>query len=113
MKTSCHRVLTAAILLSTLALNAAHANDPRVPTIGSQQDEIVPNALPGGGPAHISIPEGHLVAPSGQSPRVGSAQGIQPPNSIPGTKGLSDEAQPHADVTSPAELVPNSNQVPR
>jgi len=113
MKTSCRRVLATATLLGALAVNTAHANDPRVPTTGSQQGEIVPNALPGGGPAHASIPEGHLIAPSGQSPQVGSAQGIQPSNSVPGMRGLSDEAQPHADVTSPAGLVPNSNQTPR
>ncbi len=114
MRTSPYRVLAAALLLGTLAVGAAGANDARVPSTGSAQGEIVPNALPGGGPAHIAIPEGHLIAPSGQSPRVGSAQGIQPSNSIPGARGRSGEAQRHSDVTSPAGLLPNANEgVPR
>lgn len=110
MKTFPYRVLAVAILLGTLAAGTARANDARVPTTGSAQGEIVPNALPGGGPAHVSIPEGHLIAPSGQLSRYGSAQGIQPSNSIPGAMALSDEAQPHSDVTSPAGLIPNSNE---
>lgn len=113
MKTSCYRVFAAAALFGTLAAGAAHANDTRVPTTGSQQGEIVPNALPGGGPAHVALPQGHLIAPSGQSPRTGSAQGIQPTNAVPGVAGISGEARPHTDVTSPRGIIPNSNQVPR
>lgn len=104
-----YRIL-AAVLLGVLAANTARANDPRVPTTGSAQGEIVPNALPGGGPAHASTPQGHLIAPRGQSPKVGSVQGVHPRNSIPGTIGLSGESQPHTDVTSPAGLIPNSNE---
>lgn len=113
MKSSRFRVLAAAVLFGALATGAARANDARVPLTGSSQGEIVPNALPGGGLAHVAVPEGHLVAPSGQSPRVGSAQGIQPPNSVPGAMASSGEAQPHSDVTSPTGLVPNSNRAPR
>ena len=80
MEAPCSRVL--AVLFGALAVDTAHANGPRVPTTGSQQGEIAPNALPGGGPAHVSIPEGHIVAPNGPSPQAGSTQGIQPPNSI-------------------------------
>ncbi len=113
MKTSCYRILAAAVLFGTFAVSTARANDTRVPTTGSQQGEIVPNALPGGGPAHVALPQGHLIAPSGQSPRTGSAQGIQPTNAVPGVAGVSGEARPHTDVTSPTGLIPNSNQVPR
>jgi len=77
---------------------------------GSARGEIVPNALPDGGPPHTRVNEGHLVAPSGQTPVVGSAQGIQPFNSLPGATQLIKEAQPHSDVTSPAGLIPRSNE---
>ena len=110
MQTSCYRVLAAAALFGTFAVGTAHANDTRVPTTGSQQGEIVPNALPGGGPAHVALPLGHLIAPSAQSPQTGSAQGIQPANAIPGVAGVSGEARPHTDVTSPKGLVPRSNE---
>jgi hypothetical protein len=105
------RVLAAAILLGVGAqAGIARANDARVPVTGSAQGEIVPNALPGGGPRHARVNEGHLVAPSGQTPVVGSAQGIQPPNSLPGATRPIGEAQPHSDVTSPDGLIPQSNE---
>lgn len=109
------RVLAAAILVGVGAqAGIARADDARVPVTGSAQGEIVPNALPGGGPPHARINEGHLVAPSGQTPVVGSAQGIQAPNSLPGATRAIGEAQPHSDVTSPAGLIPRSNEgVPR
>lgn len=110
MRSSRYHLLGTAVFLGTLAIGTAHANDARVPPTGSAQGEIVPNALPGGGPTHVRIPEGHLIAPSDQSPRVGSAQGIQPPNSVPGAMASTGEAQPHSDVTSPAGLVPNSSE---
>lgn len=99
--------LAAAALLGTLVVGTANAADPRVPQGGSAQGEIVPNALPGGGPAHVQLPEGHLIAPSGVVPQ-GSAQGLVPLNAVPGATGLSGEARPHSDVTSPAGVVPNS-----
>lgn len=98
--------LAAAALLGTLVVGTANAADPRVPQ-GSAQGEIVPNALPDGGPAHARLPEGHLIAPSGAVPQ-GSAQGLVPLNAVPGATGLSGEAWPHSDVTSPAGVVPNS-----
>lgn len=105
------RVLAAAILLGVGAqAGIARADDARVSVTGSAQGEIVPNALPGGGPPHARVNEGHLVAPSGQTPVVGSAQGIQPPNSLPGATRPIGEAQPHSDVTSPAGLTPQSNE---
>ena len=99
--------LAAAALLGTLAMGTAHADDPRVPQGGSAQGEIVPNALSGGGPAHVQLPEGHLIAPSGATPQ-GAAQGLVPFNAVPGATGLSGEVRPHSDVTSPAGVVPNS-----
>lgn len=97
-----------------LAAGTVRADDTRVPATGSAQGEIVPNALPGGGPAHTRLPEGHMIAPSGQAPDVGSSRGIQPPNSPPGATALNGEAQPHSDVVSPAGLIPNPNEgVPR
>ena len=99
--------LAAAALLGALAVGTTRADDPRVPQGGSAQGEIVPNALPGGGPAHTQLPEGHLIAPSGAVPQ-GSAQGLVPLNAVPGATGLSGEARPHSDVTSPIGLVPNS-----
>lgn len=108
------RVLAAAALFGILAAGTVRADDTRVPTTGSAQGEIVPNALPGGGPAHTRLPKGHMIAPSGQAPDVGSSRGIQPPNSPPGATALNGEAQPHSDVVSPAGLIPNSNEgVPR
>ena len=105
------RVLALTILLGAAAQSGiARADDARVPVTGSAQGEIVPNALPGGGPPHARVNEGHLIAPSGQTPVVGSAQGIQPPNSLPGATQPNGEAQPHSDVTSPAGLVPRSNE---
>lgn len=100
----------AAALLGIISTGAARADDARVPQTGSAQGEIVPNALPGGGPPHARVNEGHLIAPSGQTPVVGSAQGIQPPNSLPGAAGPAGEAQPHSDVTSPTGLIPRSNE---
>ncbi len=105
------RAVAAAILLGVAAqAGTALADDTRVPVTGSAQGEIVPNALPGGGPAHARVNEGHLVAPSGQTPVFGSAQGVQPPNSLPGSTKPIGEAQPHSDVTSPAGLIPQSNE---
>ncbi len=70
------RVLALTILLGVAAQSGiARAGDARVPEIGSAQGEIVPDALPGGGPPHARVNEGHLAAPSGQTPVVGSAQG--------------------------------------
>lgn len=110
MQASHYRLFTAAAVLGLLAVGTAYANDPRVPTTGSNQGEIVPNALPGGGPPHAPLPEGHTIAPSGASPRVGSEAGVQPSNAAPGTAGLSGEARPHADVMSPAGIVPRSSE---
>ena len=105
------RVLAAAILVGVATQSGvARADDSRVPVAGSAQGEIVPNALPGGGPPHTWVNEGHLVAPSGQTPVVGSAQGIQPPNSLPGATRPIGEAQPHSDVTSAARLILRSNE---
>ena len=110
MQSSNRTFLVAAALLASIAAGSAWADDARVPVTGAAQGEIVPNALPGGGPPHTRVNEGHLVAPSGQTPLVGSAQGIEPPNSLPGATRPIGEAQPHSDVTSPAGLVPRSNE---
>lgn len=85
---------------------SAHADDTRVPITGSAQGVIVPNALPGGGPPHTTVPEGHLIAPRNAVPQTGSAQSVQPPSSLPGVPGHFSEAQPHTDVTSPQGVVP-------
>ncbi len=90
--------------------STARADDARVPVTGSAQGEIVPNALPDGGLQHARVNEGHLVAPSGQTPIVGSVQSIQPSNFLPGARRLIGEAQRHSDVTSPAGLIPRSNE---
>lgn len=110
MKSNRYRALAAMVLFSTVTVGSARADDARVPTTGSAQGEIVPNALPGGGPPHTRLPEGHLIAPNGETPVVGSAQGVQPPNSLPGARALNGEAQAHSDVASPAGLIPNSNE---
>lgn len=86
--------------------SAAMADDTRLPSTGSAQGLIVPNALPGGGPPHTARPEGHLIAPSGAVPQTGSAQSVQPPGSLPTVSGRFGEAQPHTDVTSPRGIVP-------
>jgi hypothetical protein len=97
MKSNRYRALATMALFGTLAVGTARADDARVPTTGSAQGEIVPNALPGGGPPHARLPEGHLIAPSGETPVVGSAQGVQPPNSLPGAGPFSsDYAVPRA-----------------
>lgn len=110
MQSSRQLLLVAAALLGLVAAETARADDTRVPQTGSAQGEIVPNALPDGGPPHARVNEGHLIAPSGQTPVAGSAQGIQPPNSMPGARKPAGEAQPHSDVTSPAGLIPQSNE---
>jgi hypothetical protein len=103
--------LAAAILLGVAAQEStAWADDAQVPVTGSAQGEIVPNALPDGGPPHARVNEGRLVAPSGQTPIVSSAQGIQPPNSLPGATRPIGEAYPHSDATSPAGLIPQPNE---
>lgn len=101
-------ILVASAALGFALSGVARADDPRVPSQGSEQGEIVPNALPDGGPPHVSVPRGHLIAPTGAVPQ-GSAQGIQPRNSVPGPTGPTGEAQPHADVTASPALVPNSS----
>jgi hypothetical protein len=107
---SLYRILAAVTLLGTLVVNTASDNDARVQTTRPAQGEIVPNALSDGGLAHVSSPEWHLIAPSGQSSRFGSAQGVQLSNSMPGAVALPDEAQLHSDVASPAGLIPASNE---
>lgn len=101
-------ILVASAALGLGLAGIARADDARVPTTGSAQGEIVPNALPGGGPPHARVPEGHLTAPTGAVPQ-GSAQGVQPPNSLPGATGPIGEAQPHSDVTASPNLVPNNS----
>lgn len=104
------RILALTIVLGAVGqVPLARADDTRVPVTGFAQGEIVPNALPDGGPPHVRVDKGHLVAPSGQTP-VGFEQGVQPPNSLPGRTMPIGEAQPHSDVTSPAGLIPSSNE---
>lgn len=100
-----YMIIASAALGLTMA-SAASANDARVPVTGSAQGVIVPNALPGGGPPHTAMPEGHLIAPSAAVPQTGSAQSVQPPGSLPTASGQFGEAQPHSDVTSPRGVVP-------
>lgn len=100
-------ILVASAVLGLGLAGTAYADDPRVPTTGGAQGEIVPNALPGGGPAHVRVPEGHIIAPTGVTPQ--SAEGLsQPRNSLSGATGPIGEAQPHADVTGSPGAVPNS-----
>lgn len=99
-------ILIASATFALTSVSAAIANDARVPMTGSAQGMIVPNALPGGGPAHTALPEGHLIAPTGAVPQTGSAQSVESPASLPGTFARSGEAQPHTDVTSPPGIVP-------
>lgn len=112
MQTFRYSFLAAAALLGVLSAGTAYADNVRVPN-SSEADVIVPNALPDGGPAHgRTIPgrttAGHLIAPTGLVPQTGSAQGVQPPNSIPGRVAQNTEAQPHSDVVSPQGVVPRS-----
>ena len=102
-----HILMTSAILGLGFA-GAALADDPRLPPRGSEQGEIVPNALPDGGPAHVRAPERHLIAPTGAVPQS-SAQSVQPRASLSGATGPTGEAQPHADVTASPKLLPNSS----
>lgn len=102
-----HFLVASAILGLGLA-GTAYAADPRVPTTGSAQGEIIPNALPGGGTPHTGSPEGHLIAPSGIVPQTGQAQTVEPYNSLPGLGTSFGEAQPHTDVTSPPGVVPQT-----
>lgn len=102
--------LLAAAFGGVLAFSSAYADDSRAPVTGSEQGEIVPNALPGKEAAHARIPEGHFVVTSGMNPLTGSAQGVESPNSVPDSRAAIGETQPHSDVTSPAGVVPNSNE---
>jgi len=105
-----HCTLAAAAVLGFLSVGVAYANDTRVPQTGSQQGEIVPNALPGGEAPHARLPGGHVIAPSGINPQVGSQAGVQTPNAVPGSTRLTGEAQPHTDVTSPPGIVPQASE---
>jgi hypothetical protein len=60
--------LAATALFAALAVGRARADDTRVAQTGSAQGEIVPNAFPGGGPPHVRISKGHLIAPVGITP---------------------------------------------
>lgn len=104
------RVLAAAAVLGFLSAGAAYAGDTRLPSTGAEQGAIVPNASPGVEAPHARPPEGHLIAPTGLSPRVGSVAGVEPANAQPGSARHLGEAQPHADVRSPPGLVPQSNE---
>lgn len=101
-------LLLAATLLGGFSIGSAHAHDPRV-LQNSEAGVIVPNAIPGGEPAH-GRPVRHLITPTGLVPRTGSAQGVQLPNSIPGQRAQYGEAQLHTDMTFPRGVIPNSNE---
>lgn len=96
-------IVAAAAMLS---FGAARAADPSVPATGSEQGITVPHATPGMPThAHDAKAEGHLTAPTGQTPRSAEG-GYVPSNAIPGNRTTLGENQPHADVVSPRGVVP-------
>lgn len=100
------KIILAAAAFALLSFGGAQAADPFVPNTGSAQGITVPHALPGE-PTHRHDPatEGHLTAPTGQQSQA-AEQGINPPNSLPGSDVRLSENQPHVDVLSPRGVVP-------
>lgn len=105
-----HRLLSATAVIGFLVVGTAAFADPVTnPTTGSEQSVSVPHAEPGNDPARHT-PQGermgaqgpHLSAPPQLDRDTGSAQAprIAPMN----------EGSPHSDVTSPAGVVPQSNE---
>lgn len=101
------------LALGATAATPAWADDPRVPLTGSEQGTIVPNAMPGPDAPHATgARPAHLTAPLDTRPGNSAQISNDPDNASPGRTAATGELQPHADVTSPRGLIPQSAEGP-